>query len=76
MNETLEVIKKRRSIRKYGPKQVGDKELEAIMEAAIYAPSAMNPGCEQENSPMYPLITFRLTVTIMAINVNLRLMSR
>ena len=42
MNETLEVIKKRRSIRKYGPKQVGDKELEAIMEAAIYAPSAMN----------------------------------
>ena len=42
MNETLEVIKKRRSIRKYKPEQIGDKELEGIMEAAIYAPSAMN----------------------------------
>jgi nitroreductase len=42
MNETLAVIKKRRSIRKYTPEQIGDKELEAIMEAAIYAPSAMN----------------------------------
>ncbi len=42
MNETLEVIKKRRSIRKYKPEQIGEKELEAIMEAAIYAPSAMN----------------------------------
>ena len=42
MNETLEVIKKRRSIRKYKPEQIGDQELEAIMEAAIYAPSAMN----------------------------------
>jgi nitroreductase len=42
MNETLAVIKKRRSIRKYKPEQIGDKELETIMEAAIYAPSAMN----------------------------------
>lgn len=42
MNETISVIKNRRSIRKYKPEQIGDKELEAIMEAAIHAPSAMN----------------------------------
>ncbi len=42
MNETLTSIKNRRSIRKYKPDQVGEKELEVIMEAAIYAPSAMN----------------------------------
>ena len=42
MNEILEVIKKRRSIRKYKPEQISDADLEAIMEAAIYAPSAMN----------------------------------
>ena len=42
MNETLEVIRKRRSIRKYKPEQISDADLETIMEAAIYAPSAMN----------------------------------
>jgi len=42
MNETLTSIKNRRSIRKFKPEQIGEKELEAIMEAAIYAPSAMN----------------------------------
>lgn len=42
MNETLTVIKRRRSIRKYKPKQIADSELEAILEAAIWAPSAMN----------------------------------
>ena len=42
MNETTSVIKNRRSIRKFKSEQIGDKELEAIMEAAIYAPSGMN----------------------------------
>ena len=42
MNETLKAIKNRRSIRKYKAEQIGDAELQAIMEAAIYAPSAMN----------------------------------
>jgi nitroreductase len=42
MNETLEAIKNRRSIRKYRAEQIGDAELKAIMEAAINAPSAMN----------------------------------
>jgi len=42
VNETLKSIKNRRSIRKYKPEQIGDAELQAIMEAAIHAPSAMN----------------------------------
>jgi nitroreductase len=42
MNETIKVIMGRRSIRQYQEKQIGDKEIEAIMEAAIHAPSAMN----------------------------------
>ncbi|HHY75907.1 MAG TPA: nitroreductase family protein [Firmicutes bacterium] len=42
MNETLEVIKRRRSIRKYKPEQIPDADLQAIMEAAIWAPSAIN----------------------------------
>jgi len=42
MNETLMVIKRRRSIRKYKPDQISDSELKSILEAAIWAPSAMN----------------------------------
>jgi len=42
MNEILRAIKNRRSIRKYKAEQIGDAELQAIMEAAVYAPSAMN----------------------------------
>lgn len=42
MNETLKVIKNRRSIRKYKPDQVGDAELQQIINSAIYAPSARN----------------------------------
>lgn len=42
MNETLETIKKRRSVRAYQDRPISDADLAAIMEAAIYAPSAMN----------------------------------
>lgn len=42
MNETLQVIKSRRSIRNYKADQITEAELQAILESAIYAPSAMN----------------------------------
>lgn len=42
MNETLETIKRRRSIRKYKPEQIPDADLEAIVECGLYAPSAVN----------------------------------
>ena len=37
-----EILKNRRSIRKYKPQQVSDAHLDAILEAGIYAPSGMN----------------------------------
>ena len=42
MNETLKVLKERRSIRKYKPQQITDAELNAILEAGTYAASGMN----------------------------------
>jgi nitroreductase len=41
-NETLETIRERRSIRSYQAKMISDAEIEAILQAGIYAPSAMN----------------------------------
>lgn len=38
----LDIIKRRRSIRKYMPEQISDAELAAILEAATYAPSGHN----------------------------------
>lgn len=42
MNETLKVIKARRSIRRFKTEQIKEEELQAIIEAGLYAPSAMN----------------------------------
>lgn len=41
-NEVLRTIKERRSVRVYDTKQVPDEELQAILEAATYAPSGMH----------------------------------
>lgn len=37
-----ERLKSRRSIRRYRPEQVSDEQLDAILEAGLYAPSGMN----------------------------------
>jgi nitroreductase len=42
MNETVNYIKNRRSIRQFKDRQIADPELQAIMECAILAPNAMN----------------------------------
>lgn len=42
MNEVLNVIKSRRSVRAYKPEQIKDEELSLILEAATYAPSGIN----------------------------------
>lgn len=39
-NETLKVIKQRRSVRTYKEDQIKDEELQAILEAGQYAPNA------------------------------------
>ena len=41
MNEVLNCLETRRSVRKYLPKQITDAELEAVLRAGIYAPSGM-----------------------------------
>lgn len=42
MNEVLNVIKRRRSIRKFEARQVGEADIAAIIEAGIHAPTANN----------------------------------
>jgi len=42
MNETISTILGRRSVRVYMPEPVGQAELEEMLEAGRYAPSAMN----------------------------------
>lgn len=37
--ETLKSMKERRSIREYKPNQIKDEELNAVLEAGVYAPS-------------------------------------
>ena len=45
MNETLQVLKARRSVRSYKAEQIGDEELNAILEAGLWAPSGMGTQC-------------------------------
>lgn len=40
-NEALKVLKERRSIRKFQPRQIRDEDLNAVLEAGTYAPSGM-----------------------------------
>lgn len=42
MNETISVILKRRSVRKYLDRQISDEDLNVILEAALYAPTGGN----------------------------------
>lgn len=42
MNEVLKCIKERRSTRKFKPEQIKEEELQAIIEAGLYAPSGGN----------------------------------
>jgi len=42
MNETINTLLERRSIRKFKPEQIKEQELNAILEAGMYAPSGAN----------------------------------
>lgn len=41
MNTAYESLLTRRSVRKYKPEQITDAELEAVLKAGTYAPTAM-----------------------------------
>lgn len=47
MNEVLENILTRRSVRSFRSEQIKDDELNLILKAGTYAPSAMNKQCWQ-----------------------------
>ena len=40
VNETLKIIKQRRSIRSYKDEQITEEEFKAVLEAGLYAPDA------------------------------------
>ena len=61
MNETLQSLKKRRSIRKYKPDQIRDDELNAILEAGMYAPSAANQQSATMVVVQQPALRAKLT---------------
>ena len=42
MNETMQTIYHRRSIRSYTTEQIVEADLKAVLDAALYAPNAMN----------------------------------
>jgi nitroreductase len=42
MNETIRSLLARRSIRRFKPEQIRDDELEAVLQAGMYAPSGAN----------------------------------
>jgi nitroreductase len=42
MNETIETLRNRRSIRKFKPEQIEEGKLQAVVEAGMYAPSGAN----------------------------------
>ena len=39
-NEALEVLKNRRSIRRFKPEQISQEVLDVVLEAGTYAPTA------------------------------------
>ena len=40
-NEILKALRERRSVRQFKPEQISDEELQAVLEAGAYAPTAM-----------------------------------
>ncbi|MBE6963482.1 MAG: diguanylate cyclase [Ruminococcaceae bacterium] len=60
MNETLKVIRERRSIRKYKTEQIKDTELNAILEAGTWAPTGMG-----KQSPVMVLVQDKETIEYM-----------
>ena len=58
MKETLVDLKNRRSCRKYKPEQIKDEELDQILEAGMFAPTAMG-----KQSPTMVVVQDQETIT-------------
>ena len=61
MNETLRVLKERRSIRKYKAEQIKNEELDAILEAGTWAPTGKG-----QQSPVMVVVQDAETIAYMS----------
>lgn len=61
MNETLQTLKTRRSVRAYGPEQVKEEDLQRILEAGTYAPTGMGM-----QSPIMVVVQDKETITYLS----------
>ena len=61
MNETLKILKERRSVRKYQTKQIADTELDAILEAGTWAATGMG-----KQSPVMVVVQDAETIAYMS----------
>ena len=70
MNETMSCLLSRRSVRAYRPEQIKPAELETILQAGLYAPSAMN-----RQSAVMLVIQDRETISMLS-RLNAEVMGR
>ena len=61
MNETLQTLKNRRSVRAYLTKQIKEEELQQILEAGIYAPTGMGA-----QSPIMVVVQDKETISYLS----------
>lgn len=61
MNETLKVLRERRSVRRYKAEQIKDTELNAILEAGTWAPTGMG-----KQSPVMVVVQDAETIAYMS----------
>lgn len=61
MNETLKVLKERRSIRAYQKEQITEAQLETILDAGYWAPSAKN-----QQSPVLVAVQDAETIALLS----------
>lgn len=70
MNSTVKDILERRSIRKFKPEQITEDELNTVLKAGIYAPTAMN-----RQSPIMVVLQNKETIEKVA-KLNAKVMGR
>ncbi len=61
MNETLKVLRERRSVRRYKAEQITDEELNAILDAGTWAPTGMG-----RQSPVMVVVQDAETIAYMS----------
>ncbi|MCR4436793.1 MAG: nitroreductase family protein [Clostridiales bacterium] len=66
MNDVLKCIMSRRSIRAYKPEQIKEEELQAIVQAGLYAPSAGNQQSWHFTVIQNPGVIDKITRTLKA----------